>query len=149
MHFLTELVLPPVDALDELDRQASEVAVVGSVPVPEAPCGDLRDRRRADVPVCRSRNVALAGCYAEGCVDISQPVKGICAWRHIACRCRQRRILPRGGPQAGADPQEHRHAAFAVDIGEVGDQPEPEIRGRLPQHLPAPRLRAERSARGH
>ena len=119
-QFLAHLVLARGDVLRGLDRQPGIVAVIGRVPVPEAPGADRGERRAAQMPVERSGDTALVGVHAQPGIDIGQPIVRVGTGRHIVCRRSQRGILPRCAAQAGADAQIDLGAAIPAKAGVIG-----------------------------
>ena len=71
-EFLAPLVLAGGDALRQLDGQAGVVAVVGGVPVPEAPGGDRGEGGGAEVPIGGEGDAAFRRVDGEIGVDVDR-----------------------------------------------------------------------------
>ncbi len=76
-QLLAVLVLARGDVLQQLDRQAGVVAVVGRVPVPPAPGADRGHRGLAQVPFAHALDPGVVGVGLERGVDVGQAVVGV------------------------------------------------------------------------
>ena len=134
-QFLADLALLRGVGRDGGDGQADEIAVVGRVPMPEAPGRNRGDRGPADIPVGEQRQAAQFLPGAQIGVDIGQPVKGVGGGDGIALRGGERGILAVERTLGRAGAGIILHAAIGVLAVVIARQGEVERGGGVPEDL--------------